>query len=68
MRHDWILDVLADLRGFARQNGLPLLAEELKTVSELAVLELNNLRGAPDPVPKPARTVEAAPFPGPDKG
>ena len=29
MAHDWIIDVLTDLRAYARANGLPHLAEQL---------------------------------------
>lgn len=29
MRHDWIFDVLTDLRSYALQNGLPELAEQV---------------------------------------
>lgn len=28
MRHDWVFDVLTDLRSYAQRNGLPRLAEQ----------------------------------------
>lgn len=28
MRHDWVFDVLTDLRSYALRNGLPRLAEQ----------------------------------------
>lgn len=40
METDWILDVLADLRTFARQNGLPALAEQIEEASLLAAVEI----------------------------
>ena len=40
MRNDWILDVLTDLRTFARENGLPNLAEQLDDAQQVAVEEI----------------------------
>ena len=40
MKNDWMLDVLADLRCFADQNGLPVLSGELVRVSEVARREI----------------------------
>jgi hypothetical protein len=40
MRNDWILDVLTDLRTFARENGLPHLAERLDDAQQVAVEEI----------------------------
>ncbi|RFP88866.1 hypothetical protein DZK27_08135 [Rhodobacteraceae bacterium 63075] len=40
MQNDWILDVLADLRNFARSNGLPKLSEHLEDTALLAACEL----------------------------
>lgn len=40
METDWILDVLADLRTFARQNGLPALAEQIDETCLLAAVEI----------------------------
>lgn len=51
MPHDWIVGVLSDLRRFALQNGLPLLAEELKAAAEVAALELTNLAEAATATP-----------------
>ena len=40
MRNDWILDVLTDLRTFARDNGLWDLAERLDDAQQAAVEEI----------------------------
>ena len=40
MQHDWILDVLVDLRNFARVNGLPAVAEKLTETTDLAMIEI----------------------------
>ena len=40
MKHEWILDVLADLRDFSAQNGLDALAEQLVETHLLATMEL----------------------------
>lgn len=40
MRSDWILDVLADLKTFAKSNNLPLLAEQLDDTSLVALAEI----------------------------
>lgn len=40
MRDKWILDVLADLATFARQNGMAALAEHLDDTKHLAAAEL----------------------------
>ena len=39
MQHDWILDVLADLKAFATSNGLPALAEQLDDARIVAMAE-----------------------------
>ncbi len=40
MGHDWILDVLTDLKTFARANGLPTLAAQLEDASYVAQAEM----------------------------
>lgn len=40
MGHDWILDVLTDLKTYARLNGLPALAGQLDDVAMVAAVEL----------------------------
>ncbi len=40
MSNEWILDVLTDLRSFARENGMDALAEQLDDAHLLAVIEL----------------------------
>jgi predicted transcriptional regulator len=51
MGQKWIIDVIADLRSFADQNGLPLLAHQLDVTStvaqeELAAMSAGALRAA----------------------
>ncbi|WP_108813788.1 hypothetical protein [Loktanella sp. Alg231-35] len=40
MGQDWIIDVLADLRSFARQNDMPLLSEQLEEAALVASVEI----------------------------
>jgi hypothetical protein len=40
MRSDWILDVLTDLKTFARANDLPALAEQLDDTAIVAMAEI----------------------------
>lgn len=40
MGHDWILDVLTDLKTYARANGLPTLAEHLDDAQLVAQIEI----------------------------
>ncbi len=52
MRHDWILDVLADLRSYASKNGLVQLAAEVDHAldvarHEIAAAERNDGGSAP---------------------
>ena len=42
MKHEWILDVLADLKNFARANELPALAEQLSDAADLAAVEISS--------------------------
>lgn len=41
MKQDWILDVLNDLKAFARDNGLPTLAEQLDDTAIVALSEIS---------------------------
>ena len=50
MRHDWIFDVLADLRAYAEENDLPALAEQVKTALLVAELEVGQVLPVPDAV------------------
>ncbi|MEL6958121.1 MAG: hypothetical protein AAGL89_04100 [Pseudomonadota bacterium] len=43
MGQKWIIDVLSDLRVFADQNGLPLLAHQLDITSTIAQAEIASL-------------------------
>lgn len=47
MSHTWILDVLADLKVYARKNKLMALAEHLDDAHHVAVAEFNLLSGGP---------------------
>lgn len=48
MGQKWIIDVISDLRAFADQNGLPLLAHQLDVTSTVAQAELASMHeGAP---------------------
>mgnify|MGYP000194534109 CR=1 FL=1 len=40
MGQDWIIDVLADLRCFARNNNLPLLTAQLEEAGLVAEVEI----------------------------
>jgi len=40
MRHDWIIDVLTDLKSFARANALDALAEQLDEAQLVAQVEI----------------------------
>jgi hypothetical protein len=40
MSHDWVIDVLTDLRRFADRNGLPRLAMQLQESALLAAMEI----------------------------
>jgi hypothetical protein len=53
MGREWIIDVLADLRIFARENDLPLLTEQLEEAGLVAEVEIASL---PDKVPRPSRS------------
>jgi hypothetical protein len=43
MSHEWILDVLSDLREFAHSNNLPGLAEQLDDTRMMAAAEIASL-------------------------
>ncbi len=45
MSHDWIFDVLADLRSYAERNGLPRLAEKADELLDVARDEIGGLAG-----------------------
>ena len=45
MAHDWILDVLADLKTYANKNGLTALATELEEASLIAATEIASTEG-----------------------
>lgn len=40
MAHDWIIDVLTDLKTFARSNGFEALAEQLDDTQMVAQIEI----------------------------
>jgi hypothetical protein len=48
MGHKWIIDVLADLKSFAQQNELILLADKLEQATNVATAEIASMvEGAP---------------------
>jgi len=47
MQNEWILDVLADLRTFARKNGLGVLAEQIDDTRLVAAAELASKGASP---------------------
>lgn len=49
MRHDWIFDVLKDLRNYADKNGLPAIAQEAARALEVARIELSQQTAADAP-------------------
>ncbi|SIO40814.1 hypothetical protein SAMN05444722_1950 [Rhodovulum sp. ES.010] len=42
MKHEWLIDILGDLRNYARKNGLVALSEELTTCQALAAVEISS--------------------------
>lgn len=46
MKNEWILDVLTDLKTFARTNNLPLLAEQLDDTAIVAMAEIAAMKDA----------------------
>lgn len=40
MGHEWIIDVLTDLRSFARKHDLPLLEDQLAQTTQVASVEI----------------------------
>ena len=48
MGHQWIIDVIVDLKTFAQQNELPVLAKELALAADIAEAEIDpNNEGVP---------------------
>ncbi|RYG92763.1 hypothetical protein EU803_01250 [Loktanella sp. IMCC34160] len=48
MGNEWIIDVLEDLKTFARMNGLDTLASQLDDTAEVARIEIEStMTGAP---------------------
>lgn len=45
MRHDWIFDVLMDLRSYAQANGLPALAAKAEEALRIARVEIPAIEG-----------------------
>jgi hypothetical protein len=45
MTHDWVLDVLTDLKGFATRNGLKALADQLDDARMVAAVEIASIEG-----------------------
>lgn len=48
MGNQWIIDVIVDLKSFAQQNELPILAEELARIAAVANAEIDpDSKGVP---------------------
>ncbi len=47
MGHEWIIDVLADLRSFATANNLPVLASHLDETALIASAEIDTTMEKP---------------------
>lgn len=45
MQYDWIIDVLGDIKAFAKSNGLTALAEQLDDTSLIAAAEITRVTG-----------------------
>jgi hypothetical protein len=54
-RHDWIIDMLTDLRDYATSNGLTDLASSVEGTLAVARREAARVDGQTDP--RPARSV-----------
>ena len=50
MGHEWIIDVLADLKTFAKQNDLPLLAVQLEDSALVASAEIATVAENTSPI------------------
>lgn len=50
MTSDWILEVLADLKNYAKSNDLPMLAQYLDETSIIALTEIAAAHGKTDRV------------------
>ena len=49
MANDWIIDVLADLKSYAKKNGLSVLAKQLDETTLIAATEIASAEAkAPD--------------------
>jgi len=46
MKSEWIMDVLTDLKTFARSNGMPALAEQLDDTAIVAMAEISAIKEA----------------------
>ncbi|MEY5037212.1 MAG: hypothetical protein RL472_318 [Pseudomonadota bacterium] len=52
MRHEWVFDVLRDLKAYAQSNGLPALAakaEEALTIARAEIIALPESESDADP-------------------
>ncbi len=45
---DWILEVLSDIREFAQENDLPVLAKQLNAVATIAESEISSESAPPN--------------------
>lgn len=47
MKHEWLIDILGDLKNYARKNGLSALSEELTACQALAAIEISSQEALP---------------------
>jgi len=52
MNHEWMLDVLADLRAYALKHELRIVAEQLEDTCDVAFAEFSCLKGVSDSATK----------------
>ncbi|HEY9019699.1 MAG: hypothetical protein QUV10_06720 [Paracoccaceae bacterium] len=45
MQNEWLLDVIADLKTFAGENGMEQLARHLEETREIVLTEMSSSRG-----------------------
>ena len=60
MRHDWVFDILKDLRAYAERNGLPALAARVEAALAVAEVEIADQSDSAAPLGK---AVSRAPRP-----
>jgi hypothetical protein len=60
MNHEWMLDVLTDLRAYAQKHKLQSIAEQLEDARHVAIAEFSGLNGVADSATKLEGTPDRA--------